>query len=67
MSKSSNYRIRVEPQLHQQFLEACRANDLPAAQVIREFMKTYVAKHQASLQADLFAAEHPASYNSRGK
>ena len=67
MSKSSNYRIRVEPELHQQFLDACRANDRPAAQVIREFMKTYVAKHQNSLQADLFAAEQSASYNRRGK
>ena len=67
MSKSSNYRIRVKPELHQQFLDACRANDCPAAQVIREFMKIHVAKHQNSLQTGLFAAGQSASYNRREK
>ena len=39
------------------FLEACRAEDKPAAQVIREFMREYVAKRQAEAQGSLFAAE----------
>jgi len=67
MSKSSNYRIRVEPSLHQDFLEACKADDRPAAQVIREFMKDYVLKHRQGIQVDLFVAEQPMKYNSGRK
>jgi len=50
----SNYRVRVEPELHQQFLDACRANDRPAAQVLREFMKEYVEQQKRTAQIDLF-------------
>lgn len=64
MDKSSNYRLRVEPDLHQEFLDACKADDRPAAQVIREFMKNYVVKHRQGLQPDLFVAEQPVRYNS---
>ncbi|HEC27838.1 MAG TPA: plasmid-related protein [Gammaproteobacteria bacterium] len=67
MSKSSNYRIRVEPELHQEFLDVCKADDRPAAQVIREFMKNYVLNHRQGLQAELFVAEEPERYNSRRK
>ena len=35
-------RIRVERSLREEFLEACRAQDLHAAQVIRAFMRDYV-------------------------
>ena len=44
--KDSGLRIRVERDLREQFLEACRAQDLPAAQVLREFMRDYVAQNQ---------------------
>lgn len=55
--KSSAFRIRIEQQLHQEFLEACRRADRPAAQVLREFMRNYVAEdHQAS-QSQLFDDE----------
>lgn len=63
MAKSSNYRIRVEPGLHQEFLDICKTEDRPAAQVIREFMRAYVSKHRQELQADLFVAEPPQSYS----
>jgi hypothetical protein len=43
--KDSGLRIRVERPLREAFLEACRAEDRPAAQVIREFMRDYVAQH----------------------
>lgn len=62
MSKSSNYRIRVEPDLHQEFLDACKSEDKPAAQVMREFMRFYVRKHRQGLQADLFIAEQTQTY-----
>lgn len=47
--KDSGFRIRVEKELHEKFLEICRAQDRPAAQVMREFMRAYVTEHQSSL------------------
>lgn len=44
-AKDSGLRIRVERPLREAFLEACREHDKPAAQVIREFMRGYVARH----------------------
>jgi hypothetical protein len=32
-------------------LEACRTEDRPAAQVIREFMRDYVAQHASDMNA----------------
>lgn len=46
MMKDSGLRIRVERTLRDRFLEACRAHDKPAAQVIREFMRAYVDRHE---------------------
>jgi Ribbon-helix-helix protein len=43
--KDVGLRIRVERNLRDGFLEVCRAQDKPAAQVIREFMRGYVATH----------------------
>lgn len=40
--KDVGLRIRVQKELREQFLEACRAQDKPAAQVLREFMREYV-------------------------
>jgi len=42
MQKDSGLRIRVERELRDRFLEACRKEDRPAAQVLREFMRKYV-------------------------
>lgn len=44
MEKDVGLRIRVQRELREQFLAACRAEDKPAAQVIREFMRAYVEK-----------------------
>ena len=43
--KDSGFRIRVERPLHEQFLQVCRSNDRPASQVLREFMRDYVARN----------------------
>jgi hypothetical protein len=40
--KDVGLRIRVQRELREQFLEACQAEDKPAAQVLREFMRSYV-------------------------
>ncbi|PQO22449.1 hypothetical protein C2I36_12965 [Rhodobacteraceae bacterium WD3A24] len=45
MEKDVGLRIRVQRELREQFVAACRAEDKPAAQVIREFMREYVSKH----------------------
>jgi hypothetical protein len=49
--KDSGLRIRVERPLREAFLDACRMEDRPAAQVIREFMRNYVARHGANIDA----------------
>lgn len=43
--KDAGLRIRVERNLRDQFLAVCRAQDRPAAQVLRHFMRQYVAEH----------------------
>lgn len=43
--KDSGLRIRVEKELREKFLELCREQDKPAAQVIREFMRQYIAEN----------------------
>ena len=43
--KDTGVRIRVEKRLRDEFLETCRRQDKPAAQVLREFMRDYVAEH----------------------
>ncbi|PRD40519.1 hypothetical protein C5748_26470 [Phyllobacterium phragmitis] len=40
--KDAGMRIRVERELRDEFLKICRAQDRPAAQVIREFMREYI-------------------------
>ena len=45
--KDVGLRIRVQRELREEFLAVCQAQDKPAAQVIREFMRAYVAEYQA--------------------
>lgn len=44
--KDVGLRIRVQKELREQFVEACRRQDKPAAQVLREFMRSYVKERQ---------------------
>jgi hypothetical protein len=46
-TKDVGLRIRIERGLRDDFQEACRLLDRPAAQVIREFMRSYVGQHDA--------------------
>ena len=54
MGKTAALRIRIEPELHRRFLDTCKAQDIPASQVLREFMKQYIATHEKSAQLDFF-------------
>ena len=48
MTKDVGLRIRVDRDLRESFIEACKADDRPAAQVLREFMRTYVDRKKAN-------------------
>jgi hypothetical protein len=52
--KNSGMRIRVEKDLRDAFVLACRAQDRHAAEVLRDFMRVFTEK-QLQGQADLFA------------
>lgn len=55
--KDAGLRIRVQKELREQFLEACRAQDKPAAQVLREFMRSYVAQHNTEIRKPVASQE----------
>jgi hypothetical protein len=42
--KDVGLRIRVQRELRDSFVAACRMQDKPAAQVLRDFMRAYVAQ-----------------------
>ena len=50
--KNAGYRIRVERDLRDKFIEMCRAKDRPAAQVIRDFMRHYIEENEAANDTD---------------
>jgi hypothetical protein len=52
--KDAGLNIRIEKRLRRDFLEICRVEDKPAAQVLREFMRSYVKEHRELLQGMLF-------------
>jgi hypothetical protein len=45
--KDAALRIRVQRELRAQFLSVCKAQDKPAAQVLRDFMREYVNHHSS--------------------
>lgn len=49
--KDVGIRIRVQRELRDHFLEACRADEKPAAQVLREFMRAYIAENKTKIDA----------------
>ena len=55
--KESGFRIRIDAGLRSRFIEACRAHDLTAAQVLRRFMKEFVENGGWPQQGSLFITE----------
>jgi hypothetical protein len=43
--KDVGLRIRVQRDLRDKFIEACRRQDVPAAHVLRAFMRDYVTEN----------------------
>jgi hypothetical protein len=60
--KDAGMRIRVERELRDEFLKICREQDRPAAQVLREFMREFIAvkKAQRASQAETIGEMHVA-------
>ncbi len=67
MSKDSGMRIRIERGLRDRFIEICREQDKPAAQVLREFMRDYVGRHVATNENASTRGPHLAFANKRAK
>ena len=68
MAKNAGLRIRVEPELREAFLIACKEQDQTAAQVLRSFMRDVVDRHQRAKQHTLFPDEpviHPPTKDRR--
>ena len=45
MMKDAGLRIRIEKELREMFLQTCRQQDRPAAQVLRKFMLEHIDDH----------------------
>lgn len=45
MSKDAVFTMKLEPELHEQFMAAVEAADRPASQVVRDFMRDFI-QHQ---------------------
>ena len=58
--KDVAFKTRVEKSLRRAFVDACRREDRPAAQVIREFMRNYVQKKRREMQPSLFDEDETA-------
>lgn len=54
-TKDAGLRLRVERQLREEFVETCRMEGKAAAQVLREYMRAYVARSKEAAQGDLFS------------
>lgn len=48
MEKNVQFAFRCEAHLREQFIQACRADDRPAGQVLREFMREFVNQRRTS-------------------
>lgn len=53
LTKDSGMRIRVEKELREAFVKACKAHDRHASDVLRDFMRTFTEQHLRG-QAELF-------------
>lgn len=58
---TAGLRIRVDDDLRRHFIEACRAQDTTASQVLRAFMRKYVGSCEASKR--MSASAHPEADN----
>lgn len=55
--KDVGLRLRVEKQLREEFVGTCRLQGKHAAEVLRSFMRDYVAREGGGMQVSLFTSE----------
>ena len=60
-TKDVGLRIRVARDLRNEFLEVCRAQDKPASQVLREFMRLKIEEYRGMQQRSLFDEDQKSS------
>ena len=53
--KESGMRIRVDADVKQSFIDACKSNDVTASQVLRAFMRDYIELNNNPVQKKLFS------------
>ena len=51
--KNVALKIRVEEELRRDFIEVCRSEDMTAAQVVRKFMRGYIAQNRGAVKGNL--------------
>lgn len=54
MTKSSALRVRIEPSLHKEFIDVCKKQNIPASQVLRIFMRSYIENYSCNIQFEIF-------------
>lgn len=59
--KDAGMRIRVEPELREQFISLCHEHNVPAAQVLRSFMRDFVQGSNTKNKARLQQVANPAA------
>lgn len=57
--KDSGLRVRCEKELRQGFVDTCRLQGKVASDVLRDFMRHYVARESGGLQDGLFDQRPP--------
>ena len=50
-TKDVAFKLRIDEELRRNFVQTCQAEDRPAAQVVRQFMRAYVAARQSTPRA----------------
>ncbi len=59
--KDVGMRIRVEPELREQFISLCHEHNVPAAQVLRSFMRDFVQGSNSKNKTRLQQVANPAT------
>lgn len=57
MSKNVQMSIKMEPELHDQFMAVVATTHTPAAQVVRQLMRRFIAMHEIPNQTTIAAMQ----------
>ena len=57
MTKNVQMSIKMEPELHDQFMAVVAETHMPAAQVVRQLMRKFIALHEMPNQTTISAMQ----------